>query len=146
MPHVALNNTPSGPIIQVSIGVSVMHYDAMVAAGMSPITPIKVNLLVDTGASSTNIDTNIIKKLGIMPTGTVSVHTPSTGATPKEMDLYAVSMFISGYGPMKVIQAMPVIATDFSSQGIDGLLGRDVLSHAHMTYDGMMDIVTISFI
>jgi len=113
-------------------------------------------LLIDTGASNTNICHSAIQQLQISATGSISVHTPSTGDKPMSMDQYDINLLIpmqqlqstgNAASPPNVhtIQNLPVIAADFKSQGMQGLLGRDVLQMASFSYHGHMNICSLSF-
>lgn len=108
-------------------------------------------LLVDTGASHTNLDAGIIAKLGLQPTGSINVMTPTTGQTPIPQPTYDVDLVIQGFalpgmvGLPHVVHNHSVSCCDLSLQGIDGLLGRDVLALARMTYSGPDNHFLLSF-
>ncbi len=82
------------------------------------------------------------------PTGQVPVLTPSTGAVPVFMPQYDVNLYFQFAAPgvpAHVIPTVPIICADFEAQGIDGLLGRDILSKAVLIYHGDMKICTLAF-
>lgn len=116
----------------------------MTAASQLIPAHVAAQLLVDTGASQTTLDKTIIAQLGIAPTGTISVHTPSTGSIPVNCAVYDVEIGLDGAAGQH-IPTMPVAESDFSGQGIHGLLGRDFLRYGHMTYCGHMNVFYISF-
>ncbi|MCB1532610.1 MAG: aspartyl protease family protein [Alphaproteobacteria bacterium] len=126
--------------------MSTQRRKALVEAGQPVPDPVPANLLVDTGATSTCIDEEIINKLAIGPTGNTLVNTPSTGSTPHQMNTYDIAMIIQGDGTPFVMPALPVVECNFEAQGIDGLLGRDVLSRCHMTYGGNSKIMLLTFV
>ena len=144
MPHSAFPITPQGPLIQMLVGVSGPRKQALLAAGQAVPAAIAAHLLVDTGASGTSIDKSIISQLGIPATGSVNIHTPSTGSTPLQCSMYDVELAIAG-GHNQHIPLMPVVESDFSAQGIQGLLGRDFLQYGRMMYCGDHAHVFISF-
>ena len=115
----------------------------MTRAGLPVPHSILAHLLVDTGASCTNLDARIITKLGIAPTGSVAVNTTSTAGTPVQCLMYDVELRLDG--GRQQISSLPVIEGDFSMQGIDGLLGRDFLQFSRMIYCGPENHVYISF-
>jgi hypothetical protein len=130
--------------------VSVARQQALRTAGALLPPPVFANLLVDTGASCTNIDLKFVAALGLTPTGSVPVHTPSTGATPVVQQLYDIGLaIISPPGPAgsghHFVPNLPVLATDLSAQNLDGLLGRDVLRMCRMTYSGPDNLLMLSF-
>lgn len=145
MPHVTVIMTNLGPLLPVLVGPSVQRQAALKAAGQIIPAHVNCNFLIDTGASSTVIDSSIIAALKITPTGSVTVHTPTTGTAPQQRDLYDVGMIImSGTGTPKGFPALPVIESSLKSQGIDGLLGRDVLAHSRLIYSGPDNAVMLS--
>jgi Aspartyl protease len=103
--------------------------------------------LVDTGASGTCVDRDLIKGLGLQPTGRTAISTPSTSGTPHYCDQYDVALFIPGNpgGGGHIVAALPIITTHLRSQGIDGLLGRDVLNNCVLIYNGNASILTLAY-
>ena len=145
--HATCLITALGPLINVIIAPSRPRVQALVAAGLHVPTPVSINLLVDTGASLTSIDDRHIQALGLSPTGTTLMHTPSTGATPVSVPLYDIELAITGHAGAGVhaLPSMPVMGCSFGAQGIDGLLGRDLLARGRLIYSGLDNIVMISF-
>lgn len=146
MPSVNLRITPQGPLIDVLIGVSVPRQEAMEKAGLPIPENVSCPLLIDTGASCTCIDKSVILALGINPSGSVPVHTPSTTATTHHTaNQYDVRILIPHAHITRMFNAVPVIDTELSHQGIAGLLGRDLLAHCQLVYNGELGIFTLSF-
>jgi hypothetical protein len=96
--------------------------------------------LVDTGASSTCIDKRFIAALGLTPTGSIPMLTPSSQAgVPHLVSTYDVHLAVPtghGGGATHSIPVLPVMECDFTGQTIDGLIGRDILNKAHFSYGG----------
>ena len=147
MPAIHVNIASGGPLLIATIGVSVPRMQALVAANVPAPAPITGTFLIDTGASGTCIDETFIAQLGLQPTGTVPIRTPSTGTGLHHCDQFDVSMFIPGSDPSKghVIPALPIIATHLKSQGIDGLIGRDVLDECTFIYNGTAKYFTLAY-
>lgn len=104
------------------------------------------SLLIDTGASMTSIDQKFVTGLHLQPTGSINIHTPSTGAASVPVSTYDVELYFKGYdGAGHTFQSMGVIGCDFSSQGIDGLFGRDALKQSRFIYSGPDDMWMLSF-
>lgn len=145
MPSLNLLISPLGPIIDLHVGVSKARKHALAAAGL-PVPPdIACRLLVDTGASSTNVCQSIITQLGSAPTGMVNVATPSTGQTPVAMPQYDARLVFTFPDLTYAVDAVPVICADFVSQNIHGLLGRDQLERATLVYHGPLKLCVLSF-
>lgn len=143
MPHYAFPITADGPFLTLQIGVSQPRRAAIVKLQRPVPPPVRARMLVDTGASSTNVDARVIGLLGLSPTGAVPVLTPSTGSTPQTFLTYDVEIRLDG--AIHHLPSISVIESDFAAQGFDGLIGRDVLQFAHMTYMGPENAVYISF-
>jgi hypothetical protein len=103
--------------------------------------------LIDTGASVTCIDPSIIAQLELSPTTRATVHTPSSGQGGHECNMYDVSLAIfmdSGQLHLASL-TIPVAEAELSHQGVDALIGRDVLSKALLVYNGVAGEFSISF-
>jgi len=114
--------TPNGAIVQLYVGMSEARLKAMAVAGQNPPTPLLRDFLVDTGAG-TAVDIQVLQSLGLSPTGSSHIHTPSTGQTPQQAFQYDVGLILPHSGAVKVFGSVPVIASDFSKQNFHGLLG-----------------------
>lgn len=146
MPNLNVQITAAGPIIDVHVGIPAPHREALQQAGVAVPAPVACRLLIDTGASSTVLDTLVIKALGLLPSGSVSVHTASTDAgNMHQCFQYAVSLTIVHTSINWTFSALPVLESALSHQGIDGLLGRDILSKCLLVYNGHLGLFTLAF-
>lgn len=148
MPTINLQVTPGGPLIRVAINVSKYREQALIAAGQAIPTWVGATLLIDTGASGTCIDPSVLQPLGIPPSGAVSMQTPSTNGTPHTCSQYDVQLHIYGADmtiPPLQLDALPVLETVLRPQGIDGLLGRDVLEQCVFIYNPTIGLFTLSY-
>lgn len=147
MPHFTRQFALEGPVVNAFVGVSQARADALKAAGQPVPTPAHVIALVDTGASGTCIDPAILTGLGLTATGSVPVLTPSTGSTPHTADQYDVS-FLIPTGPNQtplVIPALPVMCSELAVQGIQALIGRDILRNCLLVYNGDIGLFSLSY-
>jgi hypothetical protein len=104
-----------------------------------------VSVLIDTGASCLAIDSHILLGMDIPAIGSVKVHTPSTQGDWDEMLQYDVHVVI-GEGQLNPLQlVLPVVAVSLGSQGISALIGRDILCHCLLVYDGPQSIFSLSY-
>lgn len=135
-----------GPHIKALIGISAPRQRALVSAGLPVPTPVLVKLLIDTGASGTCLDPISIGSLGLSPTGTIPIQTPTTNGVPHQCNLYDISLIIPApKGQPFYIDALPIVESSLKSQGIDGLLGRDVLANCVLIYNGSIGWYTLSY-
>ena len=145
MPYFTLQFQPSGPQLDVFVAVSLPREQALIKAQIAIPQPILTKGLLDTGASQTCVDPDIIQRLGLQPTGVTSVLTPSTGAVPHQAKTYDVRLIIPAGAVSWQIPALAVIESSLKSQGIEVLVGRDVLSECLMVYDGKNKIFSLAF-
>ena len=146
MSHFSIAISPKGPILYVHIAISAPRLQALQTAGRQIPAPQLSEMLIDTGASHTAIDGKVVRALGLTPTGITQMLTPSTGTMPISAPTYDVAMVVPGIdGAQHIIGIHPVTECDFSAQGIDGLLGRDFLSGARLTYSGPDNFCYLSF-
>lgn len=143
--HYSVLIAPQGALLAVHVGVSAQRRAALTQAGQTVPAPVLANLLLDTGASCTSIDSSVIAQLGLQPTGTLGILTPSTGATPHQCSTYDVEISVPGATPQKIIPAIPIIDGHYLTQGHHGLIGRDVLKDARLVYSGPDQGVMLSF-
>lgn len=111
----------------------------MVAAGQTVPAPIAIRGLLDTGASNTAIDPSVLTALGLTPTGTARVNTPTTGAAPQTVEEYDIGIVIPGPagGAPLFHQTLPVFAAELlNAQGFHALIGRDILSQCVFVFNG----------
>ena len=137
---------PDGPVVRLWVNVSSPRAAAMKAANQPVPTSVLIREIIDTGASATVIDEDTILGLGLIPTGSVHIHTPSTGSTPQVCNQYDVSLWY--YVPPSnhlLTAALAIIATDLTSQNIQALIGRDLLSRCTLIYNGPQNSFLMSF-
>jgi len=148
MPHLTLTTSPgAGPILDVLIGVSEPLRKIMKTQGAAVPKPVSIRVLLDTGASGTCVDLATLSALGLVPTGTALIHTVSTTGTPVPAALYDVSLALVHPGQQFVrwFDAVPVMGASLAAQGIQGLVGRDILAQCLLVYDGQAGTFTLAF-
>ena len=106
MPHFTLQVDTSGPVVNAGVRLTASRSEAVIAAGGTPPQVQVIRALVDTGASLTCIDPQVFVELGLTPTGTVEMNTPSTGAdTTHTTNTYDVDFLIGAAGSTPRIAA-----------------------------------------
>jgi hypothetical protein len=137
-----------GPIVRALVHVSAARAEAMQNAGLQLPQAEIITALLDTGVSCTAIDPSILKKLGIPATGSVPILTPSTDQKPHICNQYDVLLAIITSHPSHyhvVSLTLPIIETNLSLQGIQGLIGRDILSKGVFWYNGHENSFSLAF-
>jgi len=150
MPHLTFNLgpnlAPTGPVMNIFVGVSQPRAIALRGAGHPIPPPALIRGLIDTGASCTSVDLTILNQLGIPISGTAPVHTPSTQANqPHIANLYDVSIVLTHPLITRTFNAVPVTESQINHQGIQALIGRDILAWCLFSYDGSAGIFTLAF-
>ena len=87
----------------------------------------------DTGATGTCISKELANKLKLVPTGLVNVHTPSGIGT---MNKYMINLVLNN--EVRFVN-LSVMDSEIGKQGIDVLIGMDIISNgdfAVSNYDG----------
>lgn len=148
MPHFTLNLDPSGPIVNALVQVSEGRRTALQTAGF-PIPESRViRALVDTGASFTSVEPSVLQELGLTPTGTIDIVTPSTGQNVHTTETYDIdfAIYASTTDPPLLMPNLRVAACElFLKQGIHALIGRDVLGRCIFIYNGEPGIFSLAF-
>lgn len=94
--------------------------NAAVVESSNGIVPVKAQW--DTGATATCISKKLVDKLNLLPTGKVKVSTPSgTGI----MNKYIINLILNNEVR---IQNLIVMDSEIGNQGIDVLIGMDIIS------------------
>ncbi len=120
------------------------HWKPLVSA--CPMPCVSEDWL-DTGATMTGVDPSVVQQLGLVSTGITQIHTPTTGGCPHDCPQYDISLWVApGEQSMhNVKHTIPVIAIQLSYQGIDALIGRDVLDECVLFYNGPNRMLTLTF-
>ncbi len=129
----------NGPRVSVSVGVSQAAAAALITSGQPVPAAVPANALIDTGASGSVITRDLAQRLGLQPVGVTLVNTPS--GTNVQASMYAVRLMLS---PTVVFETTATEAESIRAQGLDALIGRDVLSQAVFVYIGYVNQFTIA--
>jgi predicted aspartyl protease len=107
--------------------------------------PIAIRALIDTGASGTCLDPWVFQQLNLPASGVAHVHTPTTSGVATAQNQYDVDILVMLGKHVERIETLPVLESHLTPLGIDGLLGRDILSHGILIFNGSAGQFTLSF-
>jgi hypothetical protein len=121
-----------GSTLEVEVHVTDRHAKILEDNDKNIPSPQSGKGLIDTGASISAIDVDMLQKLDISPIGATKVSTPSGQAT---QELYAVKFSFPGKG-LPDMTSLNVLGSNLKKQDICALIGRDILRHCLLVYDG----------
>lgn len=127
-----------GPTVEVSIGVHAYLARNLATHGKPVPAPIVGAALIDTGATVTTIDVKVAETLGLSYSGVVQslgIGGSSTGyRAPCQVSIKGLCVNI----PRAHCHPFP------TDTGLLALIGRDILRHMILTYDGLNGAVTLA--
>lgn len=122
-----------GPFIQVSITQPRIIAEKLKAEGKD-IPKVTVNALIDTGAFGSAITPKVAKELGLIQTGFQKV--TSVQDQQEHPAYFAFITFPWGNGKEVPVVALPL-------KGFDCLIGREILRHWYLTYNGPEGVIVV---
>lgn len=99
----------------------------------------EIKALWDTGATGSCISKQIVKSLGLQPIGKVQIKTPSGSAN---MNKCIVDVILNNEIRIK---GVPVMETEIGDQGIDLLIGMDIIGMGDFAVSNYDDKTQFSF-
>ena len=138
-----------GPNITTAITVTQEHADALKAAGSKVPDPVVCRFLIDTGADGCVVKHEIADKAGLKlinanaPLHGIGVDT--TGKAYMGRVLFQMQSKIIPTAQHTIYVDTEVKSGNLKTNAFDGLIGRDVLRHFAMTYDGKSGRVTMRY-
>ena len=137
-PLVALQQR--GPVVQVTVSVEQNIAQQILAQGLSLPAPERGLALIDTGATSTCIDDTAAATLNLPVVDVVTVASASHAST--QQNVHPIQIEVVGL-PI-TIAAPRAIAAPLAAQGLLVLIGRDVLQHCTLFYNGLSGSFSLS--
>ena len=128
-----------GPVVEIQISAGQAFVTAHKRKAAAISTPLRVSAMVDTGASASVIQEGLAAQLGLTPVGAILIHTASS--TNVRCYEYEVQLVF----PNEVVVAATAIEAPLQGQAIQCLIGRDVLSHGVLIYNGVSNLFKLSF-
>jgi hypothetical protein len=131
--------------LEVLVGVSAAR-EAELRHLQQPIPPVVRALAeIDSGAAITGIDRALLVQLSLQSKTSTSLFTPATGAFLQSFPLFDISLILIHPAVNYHMDNLPVVGAHLAAQGIQVLLGRDVLAHCVFIYNGPADSYTLCF-
>jgi hypothetical protein len=137
-----------GPFLPVQIEAPSALISQLEAAGNPLPAPIPGFALIDTGATVTAVDETAIGRLGVEPIDVATVGTAG-GAQPRSV--YPGRLSFPGT-PLGTIEFGRLLGVDLAGQHLPlpngqilALLGRDILQHCILVYNGTAGMFSLSF-
>ena len=129
-PSVALQRI--GPVVQVILMPIEGRSRPMADKEEEPPAPVRGRALIDTGASSTCVDREAATRAGlaVVDSGTMTSATHADEAVP----IYAGRISIEGTA--LIIDANRAYGANLAPQKLVAPIGRDLLSHCVLVYNG----------
>lgn len=131
----------SGPRLPCEVRIDATRAGAHVKSDQVAPPGVLGQIMVDTGASVSCVDKDILIGLGISPIGECEVLTPQGKDV---QDIYVCGLDFPGTG-LDPIPKIFVLGSDLKGHGAGALLGRDVLASGVLVYNGIAGHWVISF-
>ena len=142
-----------GPVINTDLTIGESHKEALVLAGKPIPDPVRCRFLIDTGADGSLVGHEFAERAGLKlinpnaPIGGIGID--STGRTYLGRIVFIVpSRSLAGvaHGVAIDTQIAGCTLRPEVAERIDGLIGRDVLQHFELTYNGKTGKLTMRFL
>ena len=146
MPVADVKLLKNGLLVDVDVGPSAAYRAAMWRQGKTVPPAVSATFLVDTGCDSTTVSEQLMRTLSLVRIAQTRVVTGTTDSAGHPADVFAVELTLFPHlAQPRSWSAWQVVALPFVNQGTEGLLGRDVLSHLVLTYDGPQQLARMIY-
>jgi hypothetical protein len=144
MPHFTVLIGSDGPVIDLAVAVGGSQQRRLVAQGVVVPSPMTVLALIDTGADFSVVHPQVLQQLRVDVTGSIQIRRPGEGGDFRLASLSKVRLRIGGPRPGTLWVSTQAIGVDPSTPTVLALIGRDVLEHRTLFYNGPRDELTLS--
>ena len=128
-----------GPRLPIQIGIPGALARFLTEQNQKIPPPVAGYCLIDTGASVSSVDENVIDNLGVQPIGKIDISTPD-----KKGARYVYPALFIFPAPLPTIEFSRVASLKLSHLKIIALLGRDFLGMTTLFYNGQGATFTLS--
>ncbi len=144
MSHFTVMIGSDGPVIDLAVAVGGSWQRRLAAQGTIVSSPTTVRALVDTGSDLSVVHPQVLQQLGMRATGSVRIRRPGAGGGFRLAALSDVQLSIGGLSPAPLWISTRVVCVAPSTPTVLALLGRDVLEHCTLFYNGPRGGLTLS--
>jgi hypothetical protein len=132
--------------VELLVGVHEARRDVLQRNNF-PVPPRRrVRAQVDTGTTFSLIDTQILRGLGVLLLDRMAARTSSPSGEPQEFNRYAVSLGLDAGGVEMHMAEVLILECVFTPEdGIQALLGQDVLKHCLFMYNGPQNSFSLAY-
>ncbi len=128
-----------GPCLQVTVTLSAPMATQIASQGGTVPAPVSGLAMIDTGAMMTCIDDEAALQLGLPVIDVIAIASASHAETMQRV----YPAHIEGFGGIS-IEAPRAVGAALASQGLIALIGRDILQHCCLYYNGPAGQFTLS--
>jgi predicted aspartyl protease len=144
MPHFTVIIGSDGPAIDLAVVVSASWQRRLSAREAAVPPPITIRALIDTGSDLSVVHPQILHQLGAQTTGSIRVRRPGAGGGFSLASMSEVQLSIGGLSPGTPWIPTRVVSLPPSTPTMLALIGRDVLEHCTLFYNGPRGELSLS--
>ena len=138
----------AGPVLQAQVEVPTILATQLQQSGQAIPQPVAGFALIDTGASISAVDIEVVRQLGVQPVGVANV---GTAGGPQQQETYPARFTFPGSN-LPGIEFNELLGANLTGQvvPVDGrpliaLVGRDILERFILVYNGPAGMFTLAF-
>jgi hypothetical protein len=136
MLNIPLRIQPSGVIVALRVSVSLPKELALRSRRRAIPKPVEVEALLDTGADCSVFDPSVPIGLGLLPTGQCLLRSLDTSLVEESLLVYDADVAFVSDGESSHRFTVRIAAKTLGALPYKMLLGRDILRHCRLVYDG----------
>lgn len=138
----------TGAVVRVRIGLSRDRVRGLRRSNTPVPNPIDLMALLDTGAECTCIDPSVLSRIALPRKSVGLTNVPGTGGLGFQHAYESQLTVLHPSGDARrdlVVDELSVTLLPLAFAGVDVVIGRDVLIHCVLSYDGTSNSFTLSY-
>jgi predicted aspartyl protease len=145
MPHFTVTIGSDGPVVDMAVVVGRARQRRLAIQGSPEPSPSTIRALIDTGSDLSVVHPQVLQQLGVQATGSVRIRRPGGGNGFRLATTFDIQLSIGGVHPATRWISRQVVGVAPSTPTILALIGRDVLEHCTLFYNGPRSELTLSY-